>query len=147
MKAILQRVSRASVHVDGDEVSSIKSGLLVFLGVVKGDTESDLQYLVKKVAALRIFEDAGGKMNLSVIDVRGGVLVVSQFTLAARTRKGTRPSFTDAEAPEAANAMYERYMDELHKLGIAVSGGRFGAMMDVSLVNDGPVTIILDSRG
>jgi D-tyrosyl-tRNA(Tyr) deacylase len=113
---------------------------------MKGDTEQDLDYIVKKVLQLRIFEDEAGKMNLSVMDNKGGVLVVSQFTLAASTRKGNRPSFENAEAPEQANVWYERFIQRLKDAGVTVEAGKFGAMMDVSLVNDGPVTIAIDSR-
>ncbi len=147
MKALLQRVSSANVSTAGQIVGEIKRGLLVFLCSVKGDMEEDLDYLVKKVSQLRIFEDDRGKMNLSVTDIKGAVLVVSQFTLAASTRKGNRPSFDDAETPELAKLMYEIFVQRLKEAGIPVQAGVFGAMMDVSLVNDGPVTIWLDSRG
>ncbi len=146
MKALLQRVSTAQVEVDGKVVGSIGRGLLVFLCAVKGDTEQDLDYLVKKVSMLRIFEDDAGRMNLSVRDVRGEVLVVSQFTLAASTRKGNRPSFDTAEAPDQAKTMYESFVSRLKDTGIPVQTGVFAATMAVSLVNDGPVTILLDSR-
>ena len=147
MKALLQRVSSANVSAAGHIVGEIKRGLLVFLCAVKGDTEKDLDYLVKKVSQLRIFEDDRGKMNLSVSDIKGAVLMVSQFTLAASTRKGNRPSFDDAETPELAKMMYELFVQRLRDAGIPVQAGAFGAMMDVSLVNDGPVTIWLDTRG
>ncbi len=146
MKTLLQRVSSARVDIDGDTVGGIKRGLLIFLCAVKGDTEKDLDYLVKKVSQLRIFEDDQGKMNLSVTDIKGEVLVVSQFTLAASTRKGNRPSFDNAEAPEPAKMMYEAFIQRLKNAGIPVQAGVFGAMMDVSLVNNGPVTIWIDSR-
>jgi len=146
MKALLQRVSSARVEVDGRVVGSISKGLLVFLCAVKGDTDKDLDYLVKKVSQLRIFEDEQGKMNRSVIDINGAALVVSQFTLAASTRKGNRPSFEDAEAPDRAKAMYDVFIERLKSTGIIVQTGVFAAMMDVALVNDGPVTIWLDSR-
>lgn len=146
MISLLQRVSSAAVSIDGRIVNEIQKGLLVFLCAVKGDAAQDLDYLVRKVVQLRIFEDAQGKMNLSVRDVRGAVLVVSQFTLAASTRSGNRPSFDDAESPEAAKAWYDLFIQRLHDAGITVQTGVFGAMMDVSLVNDGPVTIWIDSR-
>lgn len=146
MKALLQRVSSAKVEVDGKVVGSIGNGLLVFLCAVKGDTEKDLDYIVKKVSQLRIFGDDQKKMNLSVIDVRGEILAVSQFTLAAGTRKGNRPSFDAAEAPEKAKAMYESFVSRLKTLGINVQTGVFAATMSVTLVNEGPVTISLDSR-
>jgi D-tyrosyl-tRNA(Tyr) deacylase len=145
MKALLQRVSAARVEVDGKVVGGIGKGLLVFVCAVKGDTEKDLDYLVKKVAQLRIFEDESGRMNLSVIDVRGEILAVSQFTLAANTRKGNRPSFDAAEEPEKAKAMFELFVSRLKTFGISVQTGLFAARMAVSLVNNGPVTIILDS--
>ncbi|HEB02399.1 MAG TPA: D-tyrosyl-tRNA(Tyr) deacylase [Nitrospirae bacterium] len=146
MRALIQRVSSASVDVGGKRVSGIGRGLLILLGVMKGDTDDDLKYILRKAANLRIFEDDAGRMNLSVLDTKGEALVVSQFTLAADTRKGNRPSFVSAEAPERAESVYEKFMMELAALGIKVRGGSFGAMMDVSLVNDGPVTILLDSR-
>ncbi len=146
MKALLQRVSSAQVAVAGETISGIGKGLLVFLCAVRGDTEKDLDYMVRKVPALRIFEDEQGKMNLSVVDVKGEVLVVSQFTLAATTRKGNRPSFENAETPERARAMYDAFVQRLRDTGITVRTGVFAAMMDVSLVNDGPVTILIDSR-
>ena len=146
MKALIQRVSQAGVEIHGRSVAEIKKGLLVFLGVMKGDTEKDLDYVVKKVAQLRIFEDAEGKMNLSVQDIKGDALVVSQFTLAANTRKGNRPSFDNAEGPERAKAMYETFIQKLRETGITVQAGVFAESMAVSLVNDGPVTILIDSR-
>lgn len=145
MIALVQRVSKSAVSVESRIVSSIDRGLLVLLGVLRGDTQEDLEYLVRKVANLRIFADEAGKMNLSVLDVKGEVLVVSQFTLAADTRKGNRPSFVRAEDPADAQAMYERFIERLTALGIRVQGGSFGAHMEVSLINDGPVTISLES--
>jgi len=145
MKALVQRVSEASVSVEGKTVSSIRKGFLVLLGVMKGDGKAEMDYLVRKVASLRVFNDGEGKMNLSLNDDSGEALVVSQFTLAADTRKGNRPSFTEAEAPERAEAMYLEFMERLRAEGIKVQGGVFGADMKVSLVNDGPVTIMLDS--
>jgi len=147
MRAVVQRVSSASVFVAGETVGSVGSGLLVFLGVQIGDAEPDAIWLAQKIAALRIFEDADGKMNRSVIDTDGGALVVSQFTLIASTRNGTRPSFNDAAKPDLAIPLYEFFVRQLESaLGRPVATGRFGAMMSVTLVNDGPVTLILDSR-
>jgi D-aminoacyl-tRNA deacylase len=146
MKALIQRVSSAHVDVAGRTISSIQKGLLVFLCAIKGDTEKDLDYVARKVSLLRIFEDEQGKMNRSVMDINGEVLVVSQFTLAASTRKGNRPSFDNAEAPEQAEQMYELFVNRLRDMGVPVKTGTFAAMMQVCLVNDGPVTISLDSR-
>jgi D-tyrosyl-tRNA(Tyr) deacylase len=146
MKALLQRVSSAKVEVGGRVVGEIGTGLLVFLCAEKGDTDEDLDYLVRKIPQLRVFEDDQGRMNRSVLDVSGGMLVVSQFTLAASTRKGNRPSFDAAETPERAKVLYEDFVRRLRERGSAVRTGEFAAMMDVSLVNDGPVTIWMDSR-
>lgn len=146
MRALLQRSKQASVTVEGEEVGSIDRGLVVLLGVTHEDTEADAAYLADKIAGLRIFEDENGKMNLSVADIGGEVLSVSQFTLYADVRKGRRPNFMAAARPDAAQALYERFNELLRDKGLRVATGRFGAMMDVSLVNWGPVTIWLDSK-
>jgi D-tyrosyl-tRNA(Tyr) deacylase len=146
LKAIIQRVSSASVSVDNTQISSIKNGFLILLGVQQGDDEKDLEYLVKKTAGMRIFKDDNQHMNLSIQDVNGEALVVSQFTLCADTHKGRRPSFIHAAPPEMAEQMYQQFCKQLKVAGVPVQTGKFGAMMDVSLINDGPVTIILDSR-
>ncbi len=145
MRAVLQRVSRASVKVEGETVGEIGHGLLVLLGVAKDDTAADAEWLVDKVVHLRIFDDEGGKMNLSLKDVEGGLIVVSQFTLFADTRRGRRPSFVDAAGAEDADRLYEHFVAASRREVAQVGTGRFRAMMDVELVNDGPVTIILDS--
>jgi len=146
MRAVLQRVTQAHVTVDGETVGAIDQGIMVLLGVEQGDTQQDGAQLVKKTAELRLFEDAEGKMNLSVEDIGGHILVVSQFTLAADCRKGRRPGFSRAAAPEEADALYRDYVEQLRRRGLTVATGRFGAMMQVHLVNDGPVTFLLDSR-
>lgn len=145
MKALIQRVRDASVEVDGSIVSSIGRGLLVFLGVEKGDADEDISYLAGKIAGLRIFEDSNGRMNLSVKDISGSILLVSQFTLAADCRKGNRPSFGAAEIPSRAEEGYLRMAEALRAGGVPVSTGSFGASMQVRLVNDGPVTLMLSS--
>lgn len=146
MKAVLQRVAKADVTVDGSVVGRIGKGLLILLGVEQGDTEQDLAYLADKTAHLRIFEDAAGKMNLSVAEVGGEVLVVSQFTLLGDCRKGRRPGFTRAADPQRAEDLYRRFVDCLRQTGLQVATGTFQAQMQVGLVNDGPVTMLLDSR-
>jgi D-tyrosyl-tRNA(Tyr) deacylase len=146
MKTVIQRVSSARVETAGAVTGEIGRGLLVLVCAVKGDSERDIEYLVKKIRALRIFADDQGRMNLSVTDVKGELLVVSQFTLAASTRKGNRPSFEQAEEPGPAQRMYEQFVQRLRDGGLPVRTGEFGAMMQVSLVNDGPVTIVMDSR-
>jgi D-aminoacyl-tRNA deacylase len=146
MRAVLQRVSQASVTVDEAVIGEIGAGLMVLLGAAEGDTQADLDYILDKTLNLRIFADEQGKMNLSVIDTGGAMLVVSQFTLLAQTRKGRRPSFIKALAPDQAEALYEQFIARVRAAGLQVATGRFGAHMDVALVNSGPVTIILDSR-
>lgn len=147
MKAILQRVTSASVEVDGQVVGRIQQGLIVLLGVAKGDDESDTCYLVDKIHGLRIFSDEQGKMNQSLGDVGGAVLLVSQFTLLGRTRNGRRPSFDEAAPPDHAKRLYEQVAADLRARGTPVEMGVFAAHMLVALVNDGPVTFVLDSRG
>ncbi len=144
MKAVIQRVSRADVKIDGKTVGQIGPGLLVLLGVGPKDTTETADYLAAKIVNMRIFEDEKEKMNRSVRDIGGSILVVSQFTLYADCRKGNRPSFTGAAAPEPANELYEYFKEKIHELGIPVECGEFGADMQVSLVNDGPVTILLE---
>ena len=146
MRSLLQRVSHASVTVDEQVVGQIGQGLLVLLGVGQGDGEAQVKTLVDKIVHLRIFEDEAGKMNLSLLDTGGSALVVSQFTIYADVRKGRRPSFTDAAPPALAEPLVERFKDALAAYGVPVEGGVFGAHMAVELVNDGPVTIWLDSE-
>ena len=146
MRSVVQRVSSARVDVEGARVSAISRGLLVLLGVRKGDTAVDLEWMADKVLNLRIFDDARGVMNLSVLDIAGEILVVSQFTLLADSRKGRRPSYIDAAPPEEAKVMYEGFCDRIATSGRPVKRGVFQAMMDVGLVNEGPVTILLDSE-
>lgn len=146
MRAVVQRVSMSQVTVGDEVVGQIGRGLLVLLGVGIDDREVDARYLVEKTAGLRIFSDEFGKLNRSVRDVSGGVLVISQFTLLGDARNGKRPSFTQAAPPEVAQRLYEFYCDQMRELGIEVATGRFRADMQVQLINDGPVTILLDSR-
>jgi len=145
MRAVIQRVRHASVVVGGETVGEIGVGFLVLLGAGHDDTEEDVRYVAGKIAGMRIFSDAEGKFNLALADVGGSILLVSQFTLYADTRKGRRPAFIDAAPPEIAEALVERCAQLWREGGIHVETGRFGAHMDVSLLNDGPVTIILDS--
>lgn len=146
MRAVLQRVSRASVRVEGRVVGEIGAGWLVLLGVAKGDAEEDADRLAEKVVGLRAFEDHDGKMNRDVVEAGGGVLAVSQFTLLGDCRKGRRPSFTEAAAPDEAARLYEHFVARVAASGVPVAQGVFRAHMDVELVNDGPVTLLLDSR-
>jgi D-tyrosyl-tRNA(Tyr) deacylase len=146
MRAVIQRVKRASVKVEGKSVGEIGKGLLVLLGVGRDDSEDDAKYIADKVSHLRIFEDSDGKMNLSVLDVGGAALVVSQFTLFADCRKGRRPSFVDAGEPKQAQELYAKVIHYLGQVGVPTSEGIFQTSMDVELVNSGPVTILLDSR-
>ena len=146
MRVVVQRSKKASVTVDGEITGQIKSGLVILVGVTHDDKEADAAYLSDKIANLRIFEDAAGKMNLSLLDVGGQILSVSQFTLYGDCRNGRRPSFIDAARPEQAIELYETFNRFLREKGIQVETGRFGAMMDVALTNDGPVTLIIDSK-
>lgn len=146
MRAVVQRVTEASVTVEEKTIGSIGPGLLVLLGVEQGDTEKDGAYLAEKLAGLRIFEDSDDKMNLSVQQAGGSILLVSQFTLLGDVRHGRRPSFTKAAPPKEADALYEDLAEKLRRRGIPVATGQFQAHMEVALVNDGPVTILLDSR-
>lgn len=145
MRAVIQRVNNASVEVDGKTVGEIGKGLLVFLGVGDGDTDADLNYIADKTAGLRIFSDGDDKMNLSVTDIDGEILVVSQFTLYGDCRKGRRPNFTSSMEPVTAEKMYEDFIKTIESKGIKTAHGEFGADMQVSISNDGPVTILLDS--
>ncbi|MGP8079991.1 MAG: D-aminoacyl-tRNA deacylase [Dehalococcoidales bacterium] len=146
MKALLQRVNTAAVTVDGEVVGKIGHGLVVFIGVAGDDSTEDIQYLVNKIPQLRIFDDAGGKFNLSALDVKGELLLVSQFTLLAGTRKGRRPGFTDAAPPEIAENLFNQFVEQTRKTGLKVETGRFQTHMHVAIDNDGPVTIFIDSR-
>lgn len=146
MRAVVQRVSRASVTVDGEITGQIEQGFLVLLGVGQNDTQDDVIYLAQKTVGLRVFEDADGKMNLALSDVKGKMLVVSQFTLLGDCRKGRRPSFVNAARPEQADVLYQSFVAEVKGHGIEVATGRFQQHMDVELVNDGPITLLLDSK-
>ena len=146
MRAVVQRVSKASVTVAGEVCSEIALGMVVLLGVAVGDTEADAKLLAEKISGLRIFNDPDDKMNLALADVGGAMIVVSQFTLLGDCRKGRRPGFTDAAPPQVAESLYETFVSEVRKLGITVGTGRFRTHMEVALLNDGPVTMLLDSR-
>jgi D-tyrosyl-tRNA(Tyr) deacylase len=146
MRAVVQRVTRASVTIDGAIAGEIKHGLVVLLGIARDDSRDDADYLVPKIIALRIFDDAEGRMNVSVKDIEGGLLIVSQFTLYGDVRRGLRPSWSDAAAPEIAEPLYDYFVESSRKLLRRVETGSFRKMMAVELVNDGPVTILLDSR-
>jgi D-tyrosyl-tRNA(Tyr) deacylase len=146
MRAVVQRVSRASVKVNGEFTGTIAEGLLVLLGVAQEDVESDADYLAAKIAGLRVFEDEEGKMNRSVADIGGAVLAVSQFTLFGDVRRGKRPSFDAAARPDRANELYEYFVERIRALGLPCETGRFQQMMEVELINQGPVTILLDSK-
>lgn len=145
MRAVIQRVRRASVTVDGREKGSIDKGLLVFLGIHQHDGEKELRWMVEKVVNMRLFEDDESKMNRSVTDIDGEILIVSQFTLYGDCRKGRRPGFSDAAPPEKAKLLYEKFIEAIRLKGLATASGTFQAMMEVSLINDGPVTLLVDS--
>ncbi|MBO0440870.1 D-aminoacyl-tRNA deacylase [Candidatus Enterococcus ikei] len=146
MRAVIQRVSQAEVVIDQKSVGKIEQGFMILLGIHEADTTEDVAYLVRKISKLRVFEDDGGKMNLSIQEIQGSILSVSQFTLYADTKKGNRPSFIEAARPEAAIPLYEAFNQQLKELDIPVETGEFGADMAVSLINDGPVTIIIDTK-
>jgi D-tyrosyl-tRNA(Tyr) deacylase len=146
MRAVVQRVSRGEVRVGGETVGAVGRGLVVLLGVARDDRDQDARAMADKLAALRVFEDPDGKMNLALAEVGGGLLVISQFTLLGDARKGNRPGFTDAAPPEPADALYRQVCELLRGKGLAVATGRFRADMQVELVNEGPVTILLDTR-
>jgi len=146
MKCVIQRVSSSKVTVDGEVIGSIGTGLNILLGVKKGDSSEDVKKLVNKIVNLRIFQDENNKMNLSLLDVNGEALIISQFTLIGNIKKGRRPSFDGSATPDVANALYEEFVKEIADSGIKTQTGKFGAMMDVEIHNDGPVTFILDSE-
>lgn len=146
MRVILQRSKQASVTVDGEKVGAIDSGFVLLVGITHGDTEQDAAYVAKKIAGLRLFEDDAGKMNLSIEEKGGSILSISQFTLYGDVRKGRRPSFTEAARPEVAEPLWLKFNEELRNCGLSVETGVFGAMMDVELINDGPVTMIVESK-
>ena len=146
MIAVLQRTSKASVVVDDKIVGNINSGLVILLGIKKGDSKEDADYLAQKISRFRMFNDNTNKMNRSILDIQASALVISQFTLCADTKKGRRPSFLNAESPELSKKLYEYFKVSLRDLGILVESGQFGSLMKVKLVNDGPVTFVLDSK-
>ncbi len=145
MKVLIQRVKRASVTIDEKLYSSINHGILALVGIEKGDTIEQVNKLADKISKLRIFEDENGKMNRSILDVNGEMLIVSQFTLCGDCKKGTRPSFDKSAPPDIANSLYEEFIEKIKNYGIQTGTGKFGAMMDVELINDGPVTFMLES--
>ena len=146
MRALIQRVNHARVSIEGQMFSQIERGFLVLLGITHTDTEADIDFLVEKIANLRVFGDENDKMNLSLLDIKGDVLIVSQFTLYADCKRGRRPDFIDAAKPELANGLYKKFIQRFKVTGLQVREGEFGAMMDIELVNSGPVTILLDSK-
>lgn len=146
MRVVIQKVSEASVSVKGEMLGAIKKGFMLLVGVGQDDDDSDVDYLARKIANLRVFEDEQGKMNLALKDVQGEILSISQFTLLANTKKGNRPSFVEAAAPETGDLLYEKLNDALREKGFEVQIGKFGAHMQVQLINDGPVTIMIDSK-
>ena len=146
MRAVIQRVKKSSVSINNEIIAEIGPGLLVLLGVAKGDDTGGAEYLADKITNLRIFEDENSKMNRSLLETGGEMLVVSQFTLLGECRKGRRPSFVDAAGPDKANTLYEHFVNQVRRKGIQVKTGQFRAMMDVSLINDGPVTLIVESK-
>lgn len=145
MRAVVQRVKESSVFVDGKSIAAIGRGLMVLLGVAREDTQKEAEFLAEKIVNLRIFEDKNEKMNLSLLDTGGQMLVVSQFTLLGNCRKGRRPSYVDAAEPEAANSLYEYFIQQVRAKGVEVQSGRFRAMMEVHLINQGPVTLVVES--
>jgi len=145
MRSVIQRVKKASVNVNGTSIGAISEGFLVLLGIQQTDSKKEIDWMAEKIANLRIFEDDKGKMNLSLLDVAGEMLIVSQFTLYGDCRKGRRPGYSSAALPDIAEPLYEAFIDRVKKMGIQTATGQFGAMMEVSLINDGPVTLLLDS--
>ncbi len=146
MRAVIQRVSSAHVDIDNSRFASVSQGLLILLGITSQDSYEDVEWLISKILKMRIFNDDAGKMNVSVQDINGGILVVSQFTLYASTKKGNRPSFIESAPPEIAEPLYHTFLEKLKSVHMDVQSGKFGAMMNVSLTNDGPVTITMDTH-